>query len=130
VSGRTRISLTRIDAAIHVIESVTLPPRTPTTIEDNPNWRRHKGACVNYRERWSSGDEVDDDGCRLLYQIVCLMGTPPETTQEQTRCMGATRGCWRLTRSKAAAVSDSEEADGASPRTASTKRNRYASSLP
>ncbi|HZT07883.1 MAG TPA: hypothetical protein VFC51_12690 [Chloroflexota bacterium] len=65
------------------------------TIQDNPNWRRHKGACVHYRERWSGPEEPGDDGCRLLYQIVCLMGTPPLTADEQIRCMSAARACWR-----------------------------------
>jgi hypothetical protein len=65
-------------------------------IEDNPNWRRHKGACANYRERWSSADEAGDDGCRLLYQIFCLLGTPPVSAEEQARCMATTTGCWRL----------------------------------
>ena len=85
------------------------------TIQDNPNWRRHKGACSNYRERWSGGFEAGDDGCKLLYQIVCLLGTPPETAQEQTRCMGATRGCWRL--------QAGEEEGGAS----GARRKRYVS---
>lgn len=67
----------------------------PPTIADNPNWRRHKGACLNYRERWSAADEPGDDGCRLLYQIVCLMGTPPLTSDEQKRCLSATHACWR-----------------------------------
>lgn len=51
---------------------------------------------MNYRERWSAVDEPGDEGCKLLYQIVCLMGTPPVTAEEQRRCMCATGGCWRL----------------------------------
>jgi len=46
-------------------------------------------------------DEPGDDGCRLLYQIYCLQGTPPLTAEEQDRCMGSTRGCWRLKRATA-----------------------------
>jgi hypothetical protein len=99
------------------------------TIEDNPNWRRHKGACANYRERWSVGAEVGDEGCRLLYQIVCLMGTPPETAEEQHRCMAATRGCWRLTAGRTQDTTSDDE-QGASPRRASRKRSSYASSVP
>jgi hypothetical protein len=99
------------------------------TIQDNPNWRRHKGACANYRERWSVGAETGDEGCRLLYQIVCLMGTPPETVEEQRQCMAATRGCWRLTAGHPTdAVEDGDSS--ASPRRASHKRSRYASSIP
>jgi len=96
------------------------PTRGAQTIQDNPNWRRHKGACANYRERWSGGDEAGDDGCKLLYQIVCLLGTPPLTAQEQTRCMGATRGCWRLE-----AARPQEEA-----KSGAAGRKRYASTLP
>jgi hypothetical protein len=73
-----------------------------TLIEDNPNWRRHKGACANYRERWSPAEEQGDEGCRLLYQIVCLLGTPPVSAEEQIRCMSTTRGCWRLNEPKRA----------------------------
>ena len=102
----------------------------PTTIEDNPNWRRHKGACANYRERWSVGAEIGDEGCRLLYQIVCLMGTPPETAHEQTQCMAATRGCWRLKAGRAEGASDHDDSsasDSVSGPRASRKRGRYAS---
>jgi hypothetical protein len=84
-----------------------------TTIQDNPNWRRHKGACAHYRERWTVADEPGDEGCRLLYQIFCLRNTPPLSAAEQERCMCASHGCWRLTgdgeahrgRRKAATVS-------------------------
>jgi len=76
--------------------------RSTDLIEDNPNWRRHKGACTNYRERWSPADEPGDEGCRLLYQIVCLLGTPPISAEEQARCMGTTTGCWRLKEAKRA----------------------------
>lgn len=105
-------------------EAATTIQDTPTKIQDNPNWRRHKGACVNYRERWSGGDEEGDDGCRLLYQIVCLMGTPPLTAHEQTRCMGATRGCWRLTAPEAV---ESADDDSTETRGRGTRRGRYAS---
>lgn len=81
-----------------------------TTIQDNPNWRRHKGACIHYRERWTVADEPGDEGCRLLYQIFCLKDTPPLSAEEQERCMGAAHGCWRLT-----AESALERAGGAAP---------------
>lgn len=32
----------------------------------------------------------------LLYQVICLMNTPPETLEEQQRCLCTTSGCWRL----------------------------------
>ena len=69
--------------------------RRDTTIPDNPDWRRHRGACTNYREHWSAENEPGDDGCRLLYQVICLMNTPPLTVEEQQRCLCTTQGCWR-----------------------------------
>jgi len=77
------------------------PPGAPITLEDNPNWRRHKGACAHYRERWTSHNEPGDEGCVLLYQIFCLMDTPPETEEEQQLCMSSTHGCWRLKQGRA-----------------------------
>jgi hypothetical protein len=79
-----------------MVQCASFLARQTLTIKDNPNWRRHKGACAHYRERWSAADEPGDEGCRLLYQIVCLLGTPPLTVEEQARCMCTTSGCWRL----------------------------------
>lgn len=71
--------------------------RRPAIIPDNPNWRRHKNACIHYRERWCVDDEPGDEGCgRLLYQIICLLNTPPVTVEEQQRCMRYRTTCWRL----------------------------------
>ena len=70
--------------------------RPIATIPDRPDWRRHKGACPNYRERWTAENEPGDDGCTLLYQVICLMNTPPVTSEEQQRCLCTTSGCWRI----------------------------------
>ncbi|MPZ13509.1 MAG: hypothetical protein GEU73_03645 [Chloroflexi bacterium] len=51
---------------------------------------------MHYRERWAAHDEPGDEGCALLYQIVCLLDTPPLSPEEQARCMSSARGCWRL----------------------------------
>ena len=64
-------------------------------IPDNPNWHRSKGWCPYYRERWAIGQEHDGQGGRLLYQIICLQNTPPETEPEQAECMKARSICWR-----------------------------------
>jgi hypothetical protein len=64
-------------------------------IPDNPNWRRHKNACAFYRERWCAEEETGDEGCVLLYQIICLHGTPPLNAQEQEQCMRPRTFCWR-----------------------------------
>ena len=79
-----------------MVECANLSAGGAPTIQDNPNWRRHNGACANYRERWTVADEPGDEGCILLYQIVCLMDTPPLTAEEQRRCLCASQGCWRL----------------------------------
>ena len=64
-------------------------------IPDNPNWHRSKGWCPFYRERWAIGQEPDGQGGKLLYQIICLQNTPPETEAEQAECMKARTTCWR-----------------------------------
>jgi hypothetical protein len=64
-------------------------------IADNPNWHRFKTACPFYRERWMGGDE-ELEGLTLLYQVICLQNTPPETLDQQDRCMEARTSCWRL----------------------------------
>jgi hypothetical protein len=40
--------------------------------------------------------EAGDEGCELLYQIICLQNTPPVTPDEQALCMKSRNGCWRL----------------------------------
>ena len=64
-------------------------------ITDNPNWRRHRNACIYYRERWCAEEEAGDEGCVLLYQIICLHNTPPLNEDEQARCMKPRTSCWR-----------------------------------
>ncbi|HET8905785.1 MAG TPA: hypothetical protein VFN11_02340 [Ktedonobacterales bacterium] len=67
-------------------------------VTENPreslNWRRHRQACPHYRERWfaSSNSEAGEP----LYQVFCLMNTPPETADEQERCLSSRTCCWRL----------------------------------
>lgn len=67
-----------------------------TLIKDNVNYRRHKGACPYYRENWSCESSSDSPGGQLLYQIICLMDTPPVTPEEQHRCLHSPTVCWRL----------------------------------
>ncbi len=68
--------------------AIAKPIPVATIIKDNINWRRHRTACPNYREDWRI-----EDG---LYRCICLLGTPPETREEQDRCMASPRSCWRL----------------------------------
>jgi hypothetical protein len=88
------------------------PTEAGLLIRDNPNWRRHKNACVYYRERWCAEEETGDDGCVLLYQIICLHGTPPLNPEEQEKCMKPRTSCWRnsaIKCSKAAAAAYAEQ---------------------
>ena len=66
----------------------------PTVIPDNPNWHRFKMACPFYRERMGDGEQ--DEGRLVLYHVICLQNTPPETLAEQEHCMAARSVCWRL----------------------------------
>ena len=66
----------------------------PTVIPDNPNWHRFKMACPFYRERWM-GDGEELEGRTVLYHVICLQNTPPETLVEQEYCMAARTACWR-----------------------------------
>lgn len=69
-----------------------------TPIKDRIGYRRHKGACRFYRENWSCETESDGAGGQLLYQIICLMDTPPVTAEEQHMCLHSPTRCWRLER--------------------------------
>lgn len=67
-----------------------------TPVKDNLNYRRHRGACRFYRENWSCESEPNSPGGQLLYQIICLLDTPPITDEEQQRCLHSPNHCWRL----------------------------------
>lgn len=65
-------------------------------IRDQERFRRHKGACIFYRENWMTGPERRNaDGEIVLYEIHCLRGWPPETQDEQHTCMLSATRCWR-----------------------------------
>ena len=38
---------------------------------------------------------MGDEGCVLLYQIICLHNTPPLNLEEQEKCMKPRTACWR-----------------------------------
>ena len=38
---------------------------------------------------------MGDEGCVLLYQIICLHNTPPLNEAEQSKCMKPRATCWR-----------------------------------
>jgi hypothetical protein len=78
-----------------VVQWPGIAPWSTALIPDNPNWRRHKNACIFYRERWCAEEEQGDEGCVLLYQIICLQGTPPLNPDEQEQCMKPRTSCWR-----------------------------------
>ncbi len=62
---------------------------------DESRFRRHRGACPYYRENWTHGDQRTPDGELLLYEVYCLKGWPPTSTDEQNSCMCSVRRCWR-----------------------------------
>lgn len=66
--------------------------------KESPNWRKHKNACPNYRERWFR--DSDPFAGEPLYQVFCLMGTPPLTQEEQDKCLHSRCRCWRLAEQK------------------------------
>lgn len=88
-------------------------------IPDNPNWRRFRHACPQYREHWAVEDLADAEGRPLLYQIICLQNTPPLSVAEQQLCLQARKKCWRLTRKRGCAAAaepvEAGEPAGAQP---------------
>lgn len=68
------------------------------TVLENPitniNWRRHHRGCPHYRERWFP--ESDLGAGEPMYQVYCGMNTPPESVEEQDRCLSSKTRCWRL----------------------------------
>ncbi len=62
---------------------------------DKERFRRHKGACPYYRENWVHGEEHTPQGETLLYEVYCLKGWPPESREQQDRCMCSATACWR-----------------------------------
>lgn len=82
-----------------------------TSVSENPrtsiNWRRHRNGCPNYRVRWLP--ENDFASGEPMYQVFCLMDTPPETFEEQEKCLNSPRECWRIAearRNKGATAAD------------------------
>ncbi|HLZ24355.1 MAG TPA: hypothetical protein VKQ30_19750 [Ktedonobacterales bacterium] len=69
-----------------------------SSVSENPresiNWRRHRNGCPNYRVRWLP--ENDFTGGEPMYQVFCLMDTPPQTFEEQEKCLNSPRECWRI----------------------------------
>ena len=97
-------------------------------VNENPgeslNWRRRRQGCPHYRERWFALS--DPEAGEPLYQVFCLMNTPPETAEEQQRCMTSRTCCWRIAeaarragRTAAASSASSAPSDGKRRRSAS-----------
>lgn len=70
---------------------------SPFDIHENPsesiNWRQHRSGCPNYRERWLPLS--DTAAGEPMYQVFCLLNTPPQTGAEQEKCLGSRSRCWR-----------------------------------
>ncbi len=67
-----------------------------TRIKDLNSFRRHRNACPQYRERWlvDDGKRTADDEV-VLYEVYCLLGMPPQTFDDQQKCMQRRVTCWR-----------------------------------
>ncbi len=65
---------------------------------ESMNWRRHARGCPYYRERWFP--ESDTAAGEPMYQVFCALNTPPETQEEQERCLTSKTRCWRLADAK------------------------------
>ncbi len=66
------------------------------------NWHRHPRGCPHYRERWLP--DTDTRRGEPMYQVFCLMNTPPVTTEEQAKCLVSHNECWRLVEQRRAAA--------------------------
>jgi hypothetical protein len=80
---------------------------------EHSDWRRHKNGCPHYRERWFP--HSDPSAGEPMYQVFCLMNTPPETLDEQDKCLSSRLRCWRLVaaEARARAQQQAEAASGA-----------------
>ena len=71
-----------------MVEGLSENPR------DSVNWRRHRSGCPNFRMRWYP--HSNQERGEPLYQVYCLMNTPPQTFDEQERCLNSKTRCWRI----------------------------------
>lgn len=67
---------------------------------DSVNWRRYRSGCPNYRVRWFLEGDYKEGG--PIYQVYCLMNTPPETVDEQEKCLSSRAECWRIAEARKA----------------------------
>lgn len=58
------------------------------------SWRRHTRGCPHYRERWFT--ESSATAGEPIYQVFCLMNTPPTSVDEQEKCLSSRTRCWRV----------------------------------
>ena len=76
------------------------------------DWRHHRHGCPQYRERWFPYS--NPDAGEPMYQVFCMRNTPPETWDEQDKCLSSRAECWRLTEARRAArPTNGDDDDGA-----------------
>lgn len=91
----------------------------------NINWRRHHRGCPHYRERWFP--QSDLEAGEPMYQVFCGLNTPPESVEEQDRCLASKTRCWRLAQpSSHRSYSATATSSGPDIPLASVKRRRPA----
>jgi hypothetical protein len=76
-------------------------------------------ACPFYRERWIGDGELHE-GRTVLYQVICLQNTPPETIEEQQCCLEAQTSCWRTRVKRRPASATGAAATAAEPAAAAS----------
>lgn len=76
------------------------------------DWRTYRTGCPHYRVRWLV--DTDTAAGEPLYQVFCAQNTPPETTEEQSRCLNSPHRCWRLEQ-HAEAAQRTAQPDATSP---------------
>lgn len=82
---------------------------------DQERFRRHKGACPYYRENWLQGEQRNQDGEVVLYEVYCLKGWPPTSSEEQISCMSSVSCCWRNRESHKVTPEESAKRRAAQP---------------
>ncbi len=73
------------------------------------DWRRHRHGCPDYRERWFPYS--NPDAGEPMYQVFCMRNTPPETWEEQDKCLASRTQCWRLAETRRAGQAARDDDD-------------------
>jgi hypothetical protein len=101
-----------------VINSLRENPR------DGINWHRYRNGCPHYRVRWFPRNDLAAG--EPLYQVYCLMNTPPTSWDEQEKCIASRTECWRIAEARAAAKDGTSKSSASDIPLTSIKRRKPA----